>query len=288
MSGLPKSYPSPTHLPFNSTCLHNRFSLATPDADPGGAGYWLALSETDLLVEPSADGCRLPFGSYDEWSTRQPLFLGHWDGHPCRLVKMTQDESSPVGLESLSLVTPEPALPIDIFSLGGLARMVRHWEHNSLCCGICGQPMERLPGEWGKQCPSCRYHQFPKIAPCVIVLVQRSGEVLLTRKAEWAPNRYSLVAGFLDFGECLEEAVAREIKEETGVEVTNIRYLGSQCWPFPSQVMCGYVADYVSGEVVVETKELEDARWFAVDDLPALPPKRSIARYILDTVLGLS
>ena len=116
----------------------------------------------------------------------------------------------------------------------------------------------------------------------MIVAVRRPGEILLTRKREWAPNRYSLVAGFLDPGECLEEAVAREVQEETGIQVTNIRYAGSQCWPFPSQVMTGFTADYAGGEVVVEEKELEDAGWFPLDALPDLPPKRSIARYLID------
>jgi NAD+ diphosphatase len=110
----------------------------------------------------------------------------------------------------------------------------------------------------------------------------------LTRKAEWAPNRYSLVAGFQEFGESLEETAIREIAEETGIVANNVRYVGSQCWPFPSQVMVGFVADYVGGEVEVDTTELDDARWFSVNDLPALPPKRSIARYILDTAMEQS
>jgi NAD+ diphosphatase len=117
--------------------------------------------------------------------------------------------------------------------------------------------------------------------------VTRPGEVLLTRKSAWAPNRYSLVAGFQEFGESLEETAIREVVEETGIKADNVRYLGSQCWPFPSQVMVGFVADYAGGEIKVDTDELEDARWFPVDDLPGLPPKRSIARYILDTTLNI-
>jgi NAD+ diphosphatase len=115
--------------------------------------------------------------------------------------------------------------------------------------------------------------------------VRRPGEVLLVRKPEYAANRYGLIAGFIECGECLEEAAVREVTEETGVKVAGLRYVGSQCWPFPSQLMCGFVADYAGGEIAIDTRELVDARWFPVGALPTLPPKRSIARYILDTEL---
>jgi NAD+ diphosphatase len=121
------------------------------------------------------------------------------------------------------------------------------------------------------------------------VLVRRNDEFLLVRKAVWPEGRYGLVAGFVDFGESLEECVVREVREETGLEVTNIRYVGSQNWPFPSQLMAGFVADYAGGEVCVGEDELEDARWFCIGNLPAtLPGKRSIARWIIDRyALGL-
>jgi NAD+ diphosphatase len=105
--------------------------------------------------------------------------------------------------------------------------------------------------------------------------------VLLARKAEWAPGRYALVAGFVDNGESLEGCVRREVKEEVGVEVGEIRYVGSQNWPFPSQLMCGFVAEYAGGDVVVDTTELEDARWFPCDELPIRPSRHSIAGFII-------
>ena len=104
----------------------------------------------------------------------------------------------------------------------------------------------------------------------------------MTRKAEWIPGRYSLVAGFLDFGESLEECAIREVREETGIEINNVRYVGSQNWPFPAQLMAGFVADYVAGDIQVDLNELEDARWFTCDALPLLPGRRSIARWIID------
>ena len=188
----------------------------------------------------------------------------------------------PPGYTFENILGSEPRIGIELLSLAGVAGQILHWEKNSRFCSRCAGTLNPLPGEWGKRCSECDYTHFPHIHPCVIVIVRRKGEVLLTRKAAWPEGRYSLVAGFLDFGECLEEAVAREVREETGVEIDNVRYIGSQSWPFPSQLMAGFVADWAGGEIVVEEAELEDARWFAVDDLPALPPKRSIARYLID------
>jgi NAD+ diphosphatase len=281
---LPDFYDSPLHLPFNRACMADQFLLESPDLDPGGPGYWVLLRGGELIIDTTGTSPVLPFGDTPPIIVLdEPLYFGKWHGRPCRLATIENDTELSDGLEASDLFAGNPDLPIDLLSLGGLARQILHWEENSLYCSKCGIEMVRLPGEWGKQCPVCGAHHFPHIHPCVIVVVRRPGEVLLARKAEWPEGRYSLVAGFLDFGECLEEAVAREVMEETGIEVCNIRYIGSQGWPFPSQLMAGYVADYAGGEVVVEEQELEDARWFPVDDLPILAPKRSIARYLIDT-----
>ena len=157
------------------------------------------------------------------------------------------------------------------------------WQKNSAYCANCGGSCDWNGDGWGRRCDSCQRHHFPHIHPCVIVLIRRGDELLLVRKANWVPGRYSLVAGFVDSGECLEDAVRREVREETGVEVDNIRYIGSQGWPFPSQIMAGFVADYVGGEVKIQLSELEDGGWFHVDHLPRLPSRRSIARYLIDT-----
>ncbi|MCK4536732.1 MAG: NAD(+) diphosphatase [Desulfuromonadales bacterium] len=287
MIGLPRRYRSPDDLPFNSSCLEGRFHLQSPDGDLGGEGVWLVLVGDRLLIRGTEQGDYLPEELPEALLPEAPLFIGTWDGVPCRLVRLSRDTAVPTGLRPESLVSQEPALPIELLTLGGLGRMILHWEDASRYCASCGRTMRRLAGEWGKVCQTCGSHHFPHIHPCVIVLVRRPGEVLLARKPEWAPNRYSLVAGFLEFGESLEEAVVREVAEETGVSIKNLRYVGSQCWPFPSQIMTGFVADYAGGELVVQESELEDARWFPVDELPNLPPKRSIARYLLDTVLEL-
>lgn len=284
---LPDSYSTPLHLPFNRTLLEREFSFLPPDADPGGPGVFVLLQGDSLVLETAPGILSLPEGEASLPAGETPdLFMGLWQGRPCRLRKLDRYSPLPGTLLARSLSAGEPQLPIELLSLGGMAMQLSHWEKSSHVCSRCGGGMLRVAGEWGKRCQKCSAAHFPHIHPCVIVIVQRPGEVLLTRKPQWAPNRYSLVAGFVDVGECLEEAVAREVREETGVEINNVRYVGSQAWPFPSQLMIGYRADYVSGEVVVEEKELADARWFSLDALPDLPPHRSIARYLLDTCLG--
>jgi NAD+ diphosphatase len=173
-------------------------------------------------------------------------------------------------------------LPDDLLSLGGMALQALWWESTSGHCPRCGAGTERIENEWGKKCPACRYEHYPHLHPAVIVLVRDGNRCLLARKREWAPGRYALVAGFVDNGECLEGAVEREVKEEVGVDVKDIRYVGSQNWPFPSQLMVGFVASYAGGDVKVDEEELEDARWFPCGQLPTGPGRHSIARYIID------
>ncbi len=284
VSIFPESYPSPQHLPFNSECLKRSFQMAPPAADPGGEGVLVLLRGSEILVPRGENGGALPRGLPEalRGSGRSPIYIGQWQGVPCRALAVSKKAQIPAGLTGENLLATEPALTLEVLSLGGVASHVLHWEKNSRYCSLCGSEMDRVGGEWGKKCRGCGYAHYPHIHPCVIVVIRDEGRVLLARKAGWPEGRYGLVAGFLDFGECLEEAVAREVMEETGVRVKNIEYVGSQSWPFPSQLMAGFVADYDGGEIVVQEDELEDARWFDVNDLPALPPKRSIARYLID------
>lgn len=285
MTSLPAHYASPIHLPFNRACLDGQLVLQGPGDNPGGPGYGVLLHGTRMLTVQSQGNFVLPFG---DWSDESALYLGRWHDQSCYLIDVDDATELPENLEICGLLDESPQLPIDLLSIGGIGRMILHWQERSRFCGYCGQPNSWQAKEWGRNCDSCGNHAFPAIHPCAIVLVVRSGEVLLTRKPEWAPNRYSLVAGFQEFGESLEETAIREIAEETGIIANNVRYIGSQCWPFPSQVMVGFVADYVAGEIQVDTTELADARWFPVDELPSLPPRRSIARYILDKALTLT
>lgn len=279
-------YPETVNLPFNATALRNSFRLLPPDDKATAPGGLFAVIRGGYLVVRTENGCfSLPDAIPPAWVTgdSEPLPIGQFLGMPLRVLRIGRDVSvePPLTIEPINI--GEDRLGDELLSIAGLAQQTLHWDEQSRFCPHCASATERVAGSWGRRCLSCAHERYPAIHPCAIVLVKRGEEFLLVRKAEWAQGRYSLVAGFLDFGESLEECAVREVLEETGVKVTNVRYIGSQSWPFPSQLMAGFVAEYECGEIVVDSTELESARWFCADRMPeALPSMRSIARWIID------
>jgi len=188
--------------------------------------------------------------------------------------------------EDLRLVAA--VLPIDEAGLLGYARAIVSWRRRHRFCGTCGA--KTLPAKSGHVLvcsdPSCRHEQFPRIDPAIIVLVSDGERALLGRQASWPVGRYSTIAGFVEPGESLEDAVAREVFEETGIEVDQIEYHSSQPWPFPSSLMLGFTAHARSTEVRLRDEELEDARWFDRADLASngtlLPPRQSISYRLIE------
>jgi NAD+ diphosphatase len=279
------SYPESVNLPFNQTILAEQFVAAHPDAlTPPEDGWWVILSGQSLVVREEKGLLTLPHGSLlPSWLKRTPIYLGSWRGEPLKALRLSKDDIIPPPFRAEPFNAAEERLPEDLLTVGGLALQRFHWQRFSRFCSRCGATMEPIAATHGLRCSSCHAEHFPHIHPCVIVLVRRGDQFLLGRKAQWPAGRYSLVAGFLDMGESLEECVVREVREETGIEVRNIRYVGSQNWPFPSQLMAGFVADWAGGEISVDGEELEDARWFSLKELPAsLPARRSIARWIIE------
>lgn len=279
--------PLSIYLPFNRDCLGGRFTPAKQGSKPPEAiGHWLIVQDQRLIVVPEGADFRLPTGpapaGFGE-AADNPFWLGTLAGTECWVASLGRDARLPEGFHGETLIPMQGTrLPDDLLSLGGMAMQALWWESTSGHCPRCGAGTERLEGEWGKRCPRCRYEHFPHLHPAVIVLVKDGDRCLLARKAGWAPGRYALVAGFVDNGESLEGAVAREVKEEVGVDVTDIRYVGSQNWPFPSQLMVGFVATYAGGAIKIDSDELEDARWFPSRSLPGLPSRHSISRFIID------
>lgn len=168
-----------------------------------------------------------------------------------------------------------------------LASQLAHFDATTRFCGQCGEPTAWKSGDAHvRSCAPCERELYPQISPCAIVRVTDGDRILLARKAMFPGGFYGLVAGFLEPAETLEACAAREVLEETGVRVRDVKYFGSQPWPFPSQLMVGFTAAFDGGEIVVETHELEDARWFRRGELPRLPPAQSIARRMIDAWSG--
>jgi NAD+ diphosphatase len=274
-------------LPFNSTIIRGLFTPLPPEQEPDDTpGFWAVLQGSSLLVPAGSQQALLPDGSLslDVVPETETLRIGFWQGKPLRAMRIAPGAILPVEYEALPFQGPDARLDNTLATIAGRAAQILHWERRSRFCSHCGGGLVRIPASWGKRCPSCGDEHFPHIHPCIIVLVRRGGELLLIRNAAWNTGRFSLVAGFLDFGESLEECVQREVLEEAGIEVTNIRYVGSQCWPFPSQQMIGFLADYAHGEIKPDGVEVVEAGWFSEDALPMSPGgKRSISRWIIDT-----
>lgn len=279
-------YPNLVNIPFNNSFIKDLFVPGDPrySSHSPEPGYWVIMQGNFAILQSGETSPTLVYGELPGWieKSADPLDIGLWRGRPLRIVSLepTCTVREPFIAEALNAVVQT----MDNATLGisGLARQIFHWEQSSRICSLCGGTSRPFSREWVRECSSCKNRQFPKISPCSIVLVRRDDEVLLVRNAAWPTGRYSLAAGFLSFGESLEDCAAREVYEETGIEIKNITYVGSQSWPFPSQLMAGFTATYAGGELAVDHSELEDARWFSINSLPTLPPTRSIARRIID------
>lgn len=163
----------------------------------------------------------------------------------------------------------------------GKCQEILYWDFNTKFCGVCGAPM-KMHTAISKRCTQCGKEVWPQLATAVIVLVHREDKVLLVHARNFKSDFYGLVAGFVETGETLEEAVEREVMEETGISITNIRYFGSQPWPYPCGLMVGFHADYVQGDIHLQQSELSRGGWFDREHLPQIPEKLSIARMLID------
>ena len=256
-------------------------------AVPGQDARWFIFTGDQLVLVGDGDPPHVPdtaalaaFGVQPHNTTLLVLL----DGVACFGGDLAVDPAPP--LQALGLRQAYGLLPDHEYSVAGYAAQIVHWQRTTHFCSVCATPTEHT-AERAKRCSACGFTQYPRVSPAIIVLIYRSGQVLLARQPQWPAGRYSLVAGFVEPGESLEACVRREVAEEVGVTVTDIRYLGSQPWPFPHQLMCGFVARYNSGDLAIDTTELEHAAWFALDALPDLPPPLSIARRILDWHLAI-
>lgn len=241
----------------------------------------LAFSGNNLLKP--GDGWFLRWAGPEMGDSRpEALALGTWNGQ--KLFVTTLPDSGLPGLETVTLrdaLLLMPEAPADLLSTGF---QVWQWWQDHRYCGRCGERSQPHPRERARWCDHCHIPWYPRIAPCVIVIIRHDDRFLLARSARVARNFYSLIAGFVEPGESLEQAVLREVKEETGLDVGNVRYQSSQPWPFPHQLMVGFIADYEGGELCLQQDELADAGWFSADDHPPVPPETTIAGQLIRAV----
>ncbi len=260
-------------------------SGVVPEAGNSSYSYWFVFCANKLLVKVNADNFSIPYARSLEELKIAPVrtqYLGELEGHPCYSVESPSEAVASDGMSFNDLRSIYTVLGEDIFLLAGKALQIIAWDQTHQYCVQCGIKTEMLQGERAKKCPACGLVSYPRISPATITAVIKDKKILLTHNAAFRGNWFSIIAGFVEPGETLEECVKREVKEEAGIEVKNIRYFGSQPWPFPNSLMIGFVADYESGEIKVDGKEISEAGWYDVTNLPEIPSKISIAREIID------
>jgi NAD+ diphosphatase len=211
--------------------------------------------------------------------------IGQLDADPVFLQVLAEPMPVP-GCSWVSLRQLLVRMDAASFQMLSCASQIATWLEQHRFCGACGKPMQVLREERAMYCRDCDLRHFPRVSPSMIVLVTRGEELLLARSPRFAAGFYSTLAGFVEPGESLEDCVIREVREEVGLQVGTLCYVGSQGWPFPHSLMLGFHAEYVAGEIVPQQDEIEDARWFTPASLPALPPRLSISRYLIDLHLA--
>lgn len=212
------------------------------------------------------------------------LYLGDLDGIHCYTLEI-QNFLNISNFDFITLRQLTPYISQELFLACGRAYQILHWYNNTKYCGRCGSRNKIQDNEISKTCPNCSLVTYPKISPAIIVTVTKGDKILLAHNKNFPEGMHSNVAGFLEPCETLEDCVKREVYEETGIKIKNIKYFGNQPWPFPDSIMIGFFAEYESGEIKVDGEEIECANWFTKDNLPKLPEKYTIARKMIDTFL---
>jgi NAD+ diphosphatase len=239
-----------------------------------------AFAEGDLLL----DGSALPPHAAIGGAFADALCIGEIDGKACFAVDLPAD-AIPANLRRIGLRAAHAEIGEMLFGIAGRAAQVLTWDRDHRFCGRCGTPTTSDPGERARRCPNCKLSVYPRISPVIMVLIHRGNELLLLGRAHRFPSgTFSALAGFCEAGETLEQTLVREVREEVGVEVDDIRYFGSQSWPFPQSLMIAFTARYAGGDVVPDGVEIAEAKWFPADALPSLPGGISIAFRLITTV----
>ena len=212
------------------------------------------------------------------------ILVGRHADTPCHAADVEHFPELP-GATAVSLRDLFLTAGAQAFVVAGRAVQLLDWQKQHRFCGQCGTPTERGRNEFAMHCPACGLIAYPRISPAVMVLVRDGARLLLARSPRFKPGVYSALAGFVEPGETLEECAVREVREEVGIEIANLRYFASQPWPFPNSLMIAFFADYAGGEIVPEPGEIEAADWFGPERLPQLPDPISISRQLIDAAV---
>lgn len=253
-------------------------------ASPAGASLILAFAGDELLLtESGALPSSVQLAVLGLPST--DCLIGELAGLACRLQGWPDDRSLPANLVQHNLRASWDLLEPAHYAIATRAKLMLTWDREHRFCGVCGTPTEPMAAEPARVCPVCQHRAYPRLSPAIMVLIHRGDELLLARAPHFRPGMYSALAGFVEAGESLEDCIHREVMEEVGLRVTNLRWFGSQPWAFPHSLMLAFHADYVDGEIVPQPGEIEDARWFHRDALPEMPHGASIAYRLLQSAL---
>ena len=250
---------------------------------------WLVFSGDKLLQLNSQSGYLL--STWRELSIvhayqEQVVKVGQYKELPCYLVDMGSELSNSEQHSAITLRALLAEVDETFFGIAARAWQVAVFMRTHRYCGQCGSRMQQIDWEMAMHCQRCQHRCYPRISPCVIVAIKHGNSLLLAQgKAHQSRQMYSTLAGFVESGETLEQAVHREVFEEVGVKIKNLRYFGSQPWPFPHSLMMGFIADYAEGEIVIDRREIVAADFFAIDDLPVIPPKLSIAGQLIEQAI---
>ncbi len=247
-------------------------------SSPASEGRLYVVTEQSLCVIRTSSGVDIPTGP-----AAGAIYLGSRDDNPCFARVLEPGEPRPEGSEPVPLRRLFGILSDEDFAIAGRALGLTAWDRDFRFCGRCGAATERSNTERVRTCTACRHRAYPRLSPAIIVLVERDGRALLARNARFPRPFLSTLAGFVEVGETLEEAVEREIEEEAGILVTDVHYFGSQPWPFTGSLMIGFTAKWAAREIAADSSEIAEAGWFPPDKLPAqIPPRLSIARELID------
>lgn len=256
----------------------------SPRDDPESS-YHVVISDDEILTIDGVHPWRPLTRDEMRWLGIDVVaehYLGDVAGIPVFATEVDPDADNPPGYEFDTLWSFLGQVEEAVFNIIGKAKQIVEWHRNHQYCGQCGKETIASDMDRSRKCPDCNQLYYPRLSPSIIVLVTRGEELLLARNANARGNFYSTIAGFVEPGESIEEAVHREVMEEVGISVKNLRYFGSQSWPFPNSLMLGFHAEYDSGEFVLQDEEIADAQWFHYTNLPNRPARVSISGWLID------